>query len=566
MSPVFIGNPVELGRAVADQVYRRVYLAKVLTDVGFIRPVRPDRLVGAVLALRRWGNTPAAGYTIGSVIYPDEVSIIDEAGQLTFGEVNRRTDALARALLDAGVKPKQNVAVMCRNHRGFIEATVALSKLGANALYLNTAFAAPQLTDVAQSEDAHALIYDEEFAGILEAAGKGRQRFVAWRDGDASATSDPSLDELIASADDANLDPPASPGRVVILTSGTTGKPKGAARSQPSSLEPAAAILSRIPMRCRDRTLIAAPLFHSWGFAHFTLGLLLSSTYVLPRRFEPEPVLALVEKERPRVMPMVPVMLQRLLELPAKTRKRYDTSSLELVPVSGSALPGELAAKFMDAFGDILYNLYGSTEVAWASIATPQELRESPGTAGRAPFGTRLALYDEKDKPVADGQIGRIFVANNFQFEGYTGGGGKAQIDGLMSTGDMGRIDKNGLLFVEGRDDEMIVSGGENVFPAEVEDTISRLAGVVEVAVIGIPDPQYGQRLKAFVVKKSGAKITEEQVKARVKADLARFKVPRDVEFVSALPPQRDRQGGQARIEGARGWRGEGCHKTEAGR
>ena len=281
--------------------------------------------------------------------------------------------------------------------------------------------------------------------------------------------------------------PPEREARAVILTSGTTGTPKGASRGQPQSLDPAAALFSKIPLKARQTTHIAAPLFHSWGFAHFTLGMLLGSTMVLRRKFDPEQALAEVARYRCESLVVVPVMMSRILELPKEVREKYDTSSLKVVAASGSALPGDLAIEWMDQFGDNLYNLYGSTEVAWASIATPADMRAAPGTAGRVPRGTTLKLLDEKGVEVPPGETGRIFVANEMLFEGYTGddGGSKDVVDGLMSTGDVGRLDEAGRLFVEGRDDEMIVSGGENVFPKEVEDLLSRHESVAEAAAVG---------------------------------------------------------------------------------
>jgi fatty-acyl-CoA synthase len=296
------------------------------------------------------------------------------------------------------------------------------------------------------------------------------------------------------------------------------------------------ALLSRIPLRAREKTFIVAPLFHSWGFAHFTLGLLLSSTIVLRRKFDPEETLSTIAEHQATSAPMVPVMVQRIMELPEETRRKYDTSSLRSVPLSGSALPGELAIKFMNEFGDILFNLYGSTEVAWATIATPDDLRAAPGTAGPPPRGTIVKIFDDKGREAPQGEDGRIFVGNEMLFEGYTGGGGtKDVIDGLMATGDVGHLDEEGRLFVSGRDDDMIVSGGENVFPREVEDLISNMAGVQEVAVIGVDDEKFGQRLKAYVVKK-GAKPSEDDIKKKVKADLAGFKSPREVVFMKELP------------------------------
>jgi len=420
---------------------------------------------------------------------------------------------------------------MCRNHRGFIEATVACSKLGASALYLNTAFAGPQIADVVAREDPVALIYDEEFAQLAKQAGRRRKRFIAWSEPGASP-AEPLLEELIAGSDDSDLRAPAQSGRVVILTSGTTGTPKGATRAQPDTLEPAAALFSKIPLKARQTTMIAAPMFHSWGFAHFTLGLPLASTLVLRRKFDAEETLRAVAQHRASALALVPVMLQRILDLGAELIARYDTRCLRVIALSGSALPGELATRAMDVFGDVLYNLYGSTEVAWATIATPADLRAAPGTAGRPPLGTVVKLLDADGREVKDGASGRIFVANELMFEGYTGGGGKEIIDGLMSTGDVGCFDAHGRLFVEGRDDEMIVSGGENVFPREVEDLLSSHGQIREAAVVGVDDEQFGQRLKAFVVR--SGELSEGPARSRLPGGAA---------------AQRHGQGAQARAE-----------------
>jgi acyl-CoA synthetase (AMP-forming)/AMP-acid ligase II len=324
---------------------------------------------------------------------------------------------------------------------------------------------------------------------------------------------------------------------VVILTSGTTGSPKGASRHQPRSLDPAAALFSRIPLHAREGTLIAAPLFHSWGYAHFTLGLALSSTLVLQRRFDPQATLAAIARWRPSTLVVVPVMLTRILELGPEAIGRWDTSSLRVIAVSGSALPGELALHVMNTFGDTLYNLYGSTEVAWATIASPAQLRAAPGTAGTAPHGTRVRLFDDRDAEiVTPGETGRIFVSNEMVMDGYTSGDGKTMLDGLIATGDVGYLDTQGRLFVSGRDDDMIVSGGENVFPREVEDLLAEHPAVDDVAVIGVPDQEFGERLRAFVVRKDGAELSEEDVRAHVRENLARFTVPRDVVFVDVLP------------------------------
>jgi acyl-CoA synthetase (AMP-forming)/AMP-acid ligase II len=519
----------------AQDARLKLHVMRTLLGTGMIRPERPDKALRSLAALHRFGPTSAAAYMGAAIRFPDRAAIIDDRGTVTFGEVHRRTNALADQLRHAGITEHDDVAIMCRNHRGFIEATVACSKLGAGALYLNTAFAGPQITDVLRREDPAAVVYDEEFAELIGEGAAGRKRFVAWSE-PGMAASDPLLDDLIAAGKDSGVEPPAEKGRVVILTSGTTGAPKGAARKQPDSIEPAAALFSKIPLKARQTTMIAAPLFHSWGFAHFTLGLALSSTLVLRRKFEPEETLRAVSQHRASALAVVPVMLQRILDLGPQAIARYDTSSLNVIAVSGSALPGELATHTMDTFGDVLYNLYGSTEVAWATIATPADLRAAPGTAGLPPFGTVVKLLTADGREARKGEGGRIFVANEMMFDGYTGGGGKEIIEGLMSTGDVGHLDEHGRLFVDGRDDEMIVSGGENVFPREVEDLLADHAEIEEAAVIGVEDKEFGQRLKAFVVTRHGAKLSEQAVKEYVKANLARFKVPREVVFLAELP------------------------------
>jgi fatty-acyl-CoA synthase len=519
--------------ALRDKVATKAFTARVLIESGMLRPVGPAKLARSAAALRRWGPTVAAGYAVGAIQHPASIAIVDERGPLTFADVQRRTNALARAWADAGIAPGDGVAILCRNHRGIVEATVACAKLGANALFLNTSFAAPQIAAVCARERPRAIVYDEDFADVVGEAARERLRFVAWAGGASGA---PRLEELIEGGDPTDLPPPEARGRVVILTSGTTGAPKGATRHQPASLDPAAALLASIPLRARERTFIAAPMFHSWGFAHLVLGIALRSTLVLRRRFDPAETLHALDAHGVTALVVVPVMLQRILKLGKKEIARHDLGALRVIAASGSALPGALATRVMDVFGDVLYNLYGSTEVAWATVATPRDLRAAPGTAGRPPRGTVVRLFDAEDREVGPGEPGRIFVGNDMVFEGYTGGGGKPSLHGLLASGDVGHFDAEGRLFVDGRVDEMIVSGGENVFPREVEDLIARLDGVGEVAVIGVNDERFGQRLKAFVVLDAGASLGEQDVKDHVRRNLARFKVPREVTFLDELP------------------------------
>jgi fatty-acyl-CoA synthase len=478
----------------------------VLARAGLLRPPRPDRALGMAAALGLWGLTPAGGYAAQAARDPRRVALVDPEGALTFGEVDRLTDAMAAWLVADGVLPGDPVGVLCANARGFVLSVVALGKAGATVVLLNPAFTAHELAGVAGSEGLAAIVTDDAHAPVPF--------------GVRAVTAARLLAEAAARAGERPR-PPREPGSFVILTSGTTGTPKGARRGPPSSLEPMLALLSAIPLKAAETTVVAAPLFHAWGFAQWLLSVALGSTVVLTGSFDAAATLAAVEANAATALVAVPVMLRRLLAV----EEAYDTASLRVVAVSGSALPPDVAERFMDAFGDVLYDLYGSTEVAWASIATPADLREAPGSVGRPPFGTRVEILD-----------GRIFVANGLQIDGYTTGGGKEVRDGLMATGDLGRFDADGRLYVVGREDDMIVSGGENVFPGPVEDVLSALPGVADVAVVGVADEEFGQRLRAVVVRAPGATLTGDDVRDAVRARLARHHVPRDVVFAESLP------------------------------
>ncbi len=524
-------SSAEVRAAVSDLVFE----AKVLRGAGILAPLRPDKALKVGSTFLRWGASPATGVATAAIEHPHEIAILDERGALSWERLHRRTNALAHSFRALGIGPGDGIGIMARNHRGFVEATLASAKLGASALYLNTMFAGPQLAEVTKREGPKALVYDEEFGELLSGVEPGVQRIVAWHDG-APPVGEMTLDGLIADGETGDLTPPPDKPRFVILTSGTTGTPKGAQRTSPDGLLVLAAVIDKIPFRSRQTMMIAAPLFHSWGFFHFVMSLPTASTMVLRRRFDPEETLRAIERTRAEVLGAVPVMVQRIMALDDEILDKYDLSSLRITSLSGSALPGELAIGWMDRFGDNVYNLYGSTEVAYATVATPEDLRAAPGTAGKPPRGTVVRLFDEHGKEVPTGEVGRIFVGNEMKMEGYTGGGHKEDLEGLLSSGDVGHFDADGRLFVDGRDDEMIVSGGENVFPREVEDLLADLDGVAEVAVIGVDDDQFGQRLKAFVVLEAGASLSEAELGAHVKANLAAFKTPREVEFMDELP------------------------------
>lgn len=514
---------------------RYAELAKTVAGTKMVRPLSPAALFEIGAAFRKYGPTQPAGYKINAKLVPDAIAIVDEKGQITQREVHEHTNQIAHGLAAAGVGEGSRVAILCRNSRYFIEAFVASLKLGADGLLLNTAFAGPQLVQVIEDQNADAVIMDEEYYELLKDALGDRPAFIGWYDDEANAPL-PTLDQLREGQSTDEPDAPEKVGRTIILTSGTTGKPKGAARAEPKGLKDLLSVAATIPYRRNDRMLVAAPLFHAWGFSNFTANVMFNGTTVLRRRFDPEDALKTIEREQIDMLIVVPVMLQRLLDIPEERRRQVNTSSLRAVCASGSALQGELSITFMDEFGDVLYNLYGSTEVAWATVAAPEDMRAAPGTAGKAPTGTTLVLLDAEGNEVPKGETGQIFVQHEMVFEGYTGGEQANRLGHLSGTGDVGHLDENDRLFIDGRIDEMIVSGGENVYPIEIEDTIAVHEDVYEVAVIGVDDAEFGARVVAFVVPVEGSELAEDAVKAHVKSHLANFKVPRSVYFLEELP------------------------------
>ncbi|WP_284740934.1 acyl-CoA synthetase [Amycolatopsis sp. RTGN1] len=528
---------VELATQVADKVAETARSVDVMRRAGLVPFPRLDEGVRSLVALRKFGPFAGANH-ISARRDPTAVGIVDELGPLTYKQLDDQSNALARAWSERGIKPGQVVAALCRDHRGLVITMAASGKLGVRLLLMNTGFAKPQLADVAKREGVTALVYDQEFTGLLDAIPAGVERYLAWVDPDSDLTDRdvPVLSEIIASTDDRPWPAPAKPGGFVLLTSGTTGTPKGAPRPHTSALA-SAQFLDRIPLRSNEATYMGAPLFHGTGLSQFILSFALGSKVVMRRKFTPEEALRGVAEHKCTALVLVPTMLQRIVDLPKDVREKYDTSALRIIFVAGSALSPDLGNRANEAFGPVVHNLYGSTEVAVATVATPEDWAKAPGTVGRAPVGCKVALYDEKGGKITEPNVtGRVFVGSGLSFGGYTDGRHKEIIDGLLSSGDVGHFDDDGLLFIDGRDDEMIVSGGENVFPIEVENLLVEREDVLEAAVIGVQDPEFGQRLKAFVVLADGAKLDVEGVRDYVKANLARYKVPRDVEFLDELP------------------------------
>ena len=533
------GQALAVAQRVAERGSAELHYLQKMISAGAFGLEPPQNLVAMVGDIRRWGEVgmiPA----LNARRTPHRTAIIDDEGSMTFGELNDATNAVANGLLAMGVRGGDGVAILARNHRWFLIANYACARVGARTIMLNTEFSGPQIRDVAAREGAKVIIYDDEYTDAVAMAEVPMGKLRALGDNpDAetpSGSTDETLAELIARSSSAPAPAATKKSSIIILTSGTTGTPKGANRHAPPTLAPIGGVLSHVPFRSGEVTALPAPMFHALGYLHATIAMTLGSTLVLHRRFKPARVLTDIAEHKVTAVVVVPVMLSRMLDALEKMDSRPDLSSLRIVFASGSQLGAELATRAMKDLGPVVYNLYGSTEIAFVSIARPQDLRKNPATVGPLIKGVRVKILDEHGAELPQGKVGRIFVGNFFPFEGYTGGGNKEVIGGLMSSGDVGYFDADGLLYVSGRDDEMIVSGGENVFPAEVEDLISGHPDVVEATAIGVDDDEWGARLRAFVVLREQAELTEEAIKEYVRDHLARYKVPREVIFLAELP------------------------------
>lgn len=545
-------------RTVLQRLRTQLWVFRMLVASRMLVPMSPAKYVRLVRVLRRQGTNATTSFALAAVRRPDGAALVDERGTLTWQDLQDRSAALAAGLVDitggsvghqtgrssgnaAEARGRERrietVAILCRNHRGFVDALIASSRLGASALLLNTGFSGPQLADVMEREGARVVLYDEEFAGVVadaRARVDGLVEVLGWTD-EPVADGRHSIEGLIAQHAGQVPPNPAQRGRVVLLTSGTTGTPKGARRSGGGADE-LAGMLEKIPWRGEETVVVAAPMFHAWGFGQLVVAATMACTVVTRRRFDPEATLALVDEHRASGLSVVPVMLERIMDLPTATLERYSLRSLRFVSASGSRMRPQSVIAFMDRFGDLVHNSYNATEAGQISVAQPADLRHAPDTAGRPVRGTLLRVVDDAGRDVGTDVVGRILVRGASPFDGYTAGASKEFVDGYMVSGDVGRLDAAGRLYVVGRDDDMIVSGGENVYPIEVEKVLGAHPAVREVVVVGVDDEAFGQRLAAYVALGEGASADADELRSHVKGRLAGYKVPRDVVFLEVLP------------------------------
>ena len=523
--------------AITDRLAETLGIVATMRRAGVIAPMRPDKYVRIAAAMQRENMGITSGFAAAAQRCPDRPGLVDELGTLTWREIDQRADAFAAGLqaLPAGAKV---IGIMARNHRGFVDALIAANRIGADVLLLNTSFAGPALAEVVQREAVDAVIFDEEFTPSVDRAladSPDAARIIAWTDGPQDGLT---VESMISEHAGRQPHRARTKGNTILLTSGTTGSPKGAKHSGGADGGPGIlkAILDRTPWRAEEPVVVVAPMFHAWGFSQLVFAASMACTVLTRRKFDPEATLELVDRHRAAGLCVVPVMFDRIMELPDEVRAKYSGRSLRFAAASGSRMRPDVVISFMDQFGDVIYNNYNATEAGMIATATPQDLRAAPDTAGKPAGGTEIRILDSDFNEAPRGDVGGIYVRNSTQFDGYTSGKTKDFHQGFMASGDLGYLDDAGRLFVVGRDDEMIVSGGENVYPIEVEKTLTAHEDVAEASVIGVDDEQFGQRLAAFVVLSGGGSATPDMLKQHVRENLANYKVPRDITILDELP------------------------------
>jgi acyl-CoA synthetase (AMP-forming)/AMP-acid ligase II len=500
-----------------------VTTAFAVLSSGLLGPPSPAAAVRLTREVYRGGTNLSTVLAISAARWPNRTAIIDDDGALRYHELQSMTESLAGALLDAGVEAGQPVGVMCRNGRNFVTAVFATALVGADVVLVNTEFRTAALAGALGAHQIRTMFCDDEFTDQISETGEPIHII------------DPQTVQVAAGGPRLGVAPS---GRMVLLTSGTTGIPKGVPRIPriSSGLGVSMTVLARTGLRVGTRIALAAPMFHGLGFGILMLAMGLGGTVLTRRRFDAEAALAQASLHRAEAMSAVPIMLARMLDLPQRVTARNPLSSLKVVISSGDRLDPGLARRFMDCYGDVLYNLYGSTEVGIGALATPDELRRFPETVGRPVAGCPVRIFSRSGRPVGPRVTGRIFVGGGLASEGYTGGGGKAVIDRMTSTGDMGYLDEAGRLYIVGREDDMIVSGGENVYPRALENALAGHPDVAENAVVGVEDEQFGRRLAAFVVLRPDADADASGLREYLKGKVSRFEQPRDINIVTSIP------------------------------
>ena len=521
-------------------------IASYLARAGFFHGLRPSGLVNFVRLARHMGVGPHLALTYHAINSPEHEALVDGHRRLTYEEIEAETNRLAHALASLGASSGDRVGIMLPNCVEHIICQETLPRMGATAVQIGYRLLGPEIAHIFDNSDPEVVIHHYDYSDVIAEAAEqvgglsSDQLVVVGAPADAKIKGH-RYEEILA---EQRGDRPPARGRggggVIIYTSGTTGKPKGATRSwKDTGLESVMDLMDQIDFRPIDRHLVVCPLYHSGAMAFAKMITVIGGTVVLAPHFDAEKTLAAIERERITSAFMVPTMLVRILSLDEEIRRKYDTSSLRWIACGAAPLATDTARHFQQEFGPILWNFYGATETGLVSLAGPPDHMSRPGTVGRLLRGNEIRVLDDDGAQLRPGDIGELYARNAMIIGGYHKNAeatSKSMREGFFSVGDLARVDADGYLYIESRKHDMVISGGVNIYPREIEDHLHTHPEIIEAAIIGVPHPEWGESLKAIVVRKPGSVLDESAVIAFCRESLAGYKQPRSVAFIDVLP------------------------------
>ncbi len=475
---------------------------------------------------------------------PDKEALTDGITRLSFSELSKLVNRAANVLTDLGIGRGDRVAVLMYNSLDSCVTGSAVGKVKANAVPVGYRLKSAEVEYVVNNSQSKALVMGADFEGVInpiidKLENVSRDRIIVCG-GDLpwgvrmEARLESASDVFIES----DLEEESSS---IIYTSGTTGRPKGAFRdNRPRDMELLMSIITNFRVTTGDRHIVTCPLYHSAPPFFAGLHTILGAFVYVMRKFEPEEFLRIVETEKITSTFMVPTMLNMVANLPDDVKKKYDLGSMRNLVVGGAPFHISTKKAIIELFpNECLFEFYGSTEMGINTILLPEEQMERPGSCGRAFDGNEIVLLDDDRNPVKQGEAGEFYVKNSMLIDRYFRNK-KATDDSFhndyMSVGDMAYMDEEGYYYIVDRKKDMVISGGVNIYPAEIEIALSDHPKVFDSAVIGIPDEQWGESLKAFIVLKPGCEATAQEIIEYCKETLAHYKKPKIVEFISEMP------------------------------
>ena len=495
--------------------------------------------------VKRWGFAVGGLITMSAHRYPDRLALVDDDGELTYTELRDKSWSLARALKDRGMGSGSRFGIVARNGRGIIIPMAVKGLLGAEIMIMNIGSSAHQISGLLNETEIEYLFIDEEFLDRVPEDIGDTTVVVTHVFDKNNRPKVPEgylfMDDLIEADGTSELEEKPKQGRIIIMSSGTTGIPKGVLRNEPKTPATLGAVTDRIPWRRNMVIHQSASMFHAWGWANVIVAMVTGATLVTQRQFEPKGALEQIDKYGVNGMVSAAIFL-RILNDYLDENPRPNPGPFEFMVSSGNAIPAWLVTALTKRFGPVVCNFYGSTEAGLTSIASGPELAERPDTAGRPAIGASVRILDENDNDVPVGEIGRIHTAQELAFTGYM-----AQqrdkfrtVDGLLEIGDLGRFDEDGFLYVLGRSDDMVIKGGENTFPREVDEVLGALEGVEDLHTVGVNNSKtLLAELHTFVIRKKNAEgeaLDPDEMRQVVRDNLAEHSVPEHIHFVDDLP------------------------------